>query len=120
MVPRILVIILLLSFLGGGTSWAKKKKKDTGDNGPTITEVSPMSVTLAMGHDAQQTYTISADTKITLDGAPVTADDLRAGMVVQVTLAADNETLLTLTAKDAPRVTATPKPVHTNVWVNVH
>jgi hypothetical protein len=121
MLPRILLIILLLSFLGGGTTWAKKKKNNTtADNGPTITEVSPMSVTLAMGHDAQQTYTISMDTKITLDGAPVSADDLRAGMVAQVTLAADNQTLLTLTAKDAPRVTATPKPAHTNVWVNVH
>jgi hypothetical protein len=120
MLPRILLIILLVSFLGSGTTWAKKKKNGTGDAGATITEVSPASVTLAMGHDAQNTYTIAGNTKITLDGAPVTADDLRAGMVANVTVAADNETLLTLTAKDAPRVTKKPTPVHDSVWVNVH
>ena len=120
MVPRILVIILLLSFLAGGTSWAKKKKNDPADDGSAITEVSPMSVTLAVGDTAQATYTISANTKITLDGAPVTVDDLRAGMLAQVTLAADNQTLLTLTAKDAPRVTKKPARPHSNVWVNLH
>jgi hypothetical protein len=79
-----------------------------------------MSVTLASGNDAQNTYTIAAATKITLDGAPATADDLRAGMVAAVTLGSDNQTLLTLAAKDAPRVTKKPTPAHTSVWVNLH
>lgn len=121
MASRILLIVLLFSLLGSGTTFAKKKKNNPAAGpGSTIVEVSPMSVTISAGQDAQETYTIAGNTKITLDGAPVTADDLRAGMLANVTLASDNQTLLTLDAKDAPRVTKKPAPVHDNVWVNVH
>jgi len=76
-----------------------------------------MSVTVDAGKDVQETYAITGQTKETLNGVPVTADDLRAGMVARFTLASDNKTVLTLNAKAAPRVTKKPpKPTTTFVW----
>jgi hypothetical protein len=109
-----LAILALFSSLG----FAKGKASDN-LAAPTIVEISPMSVTLDAGNEAKATYGITNATKITLNGLPVTADDLRAGMLAKVTMAPDSQNLAALDARDAPRTTKKPAPVHDNVWVNL-
>jgi hypothetical protein len=105
----------------GGTTWAKHHKNApaTGKD-QTIIEISPMSVTVDAGNDVQQTYAITGTTKATLDGNPVNVDDLKAGMVAAFTLTPDNQSVVTLAAKNAPRVTKKPVVHHDGVWVNLH
>ena len=117
MSSRILVVFALLALLAGSTSWAKKKHH-TADAALTIEEISPASVTVDIGKDGQETYEITGTTKATLDGAPISVDDLKAGMVATFTLGTDEKTALEIAAKDAPRVTKKPVVHHdTTVWV---
>lgn len=114
--------LVLVLFIGMcGTTWAKHHKNAaaTGKD-QTIIEISPMSVTVDAGNDVQQTYAITGNTKATLDGSPVNVDDLKAGMVATFALTPDNQSVVTLTAKSAPRVTQKPVVHHDAVWVNLH
>lgn len=113
-----LLLVLLLSC--GSASWAGHKKKHPVDDGlVTIQEVSLASVTVDAGHDAQESYNITAATTITLDGLPVKIDAIRAGMVAKLGFGADGRTLTSIDAKDAPRVTKKPRKRHTATVVNV-
>jgi hypothetical protein len=117
-----IILALLLIVCMGGTSWgAKKGKKKGAGDGPdeTIIESSPMSITLDAGNNVQESYKITDATKVTLDGAPITADDLRAGMLAKVKLDSDNQTAVSITAKGAPRTTKRPVVHKDNVWVNM-
>jgi len=116
MLPRIFLVVLLIASMGD-TCWAKPKKKPQGNSARmTIVEVSPAEITLDAGTAAQETYKFSAATKVTLAGVPVTVDDLRAGMAATITLASDNQTLVTVDAQKAPRVTKKPPPKPVVVW----
>jgi hypothetical protein len=117
MSSRVVLLFALAALLGSNTTWAKKKHH-AADGGFTIEEISPASVTMDIGKEGQETYTITSDTKATLDGAPVSVDDLKAGMVATLTMAADGKTVLDIAAKDAPRVTKKPVVHHTDdVWI---
>jgi len=119
MSSRIFLVFALLALLGGSTSWAKKKHHDKSESADlTIEEISPASVTVDVGKDAQETYMFTSSTKATLDGAPVSVDDLKAGMVADFTLGADEKTVMNVAAKDPRRVTKKPVIHHdTTVWV---
>ena len=95
--------LLLVSAMVCSTSFAKKKHQTVAGAFVKILEISPMSVTVDAGKDVQESYNITAATKATLNGIAVTPDDLRAGMVAKITLGSDNETVVTLDAKPAPR-----------------
>jgi hypothetical protein len=120
MSPKVLQIacIFLLSVMVCGTSFAKKKNHASAGVFASILEISPMSVTIDAGKDVQETYTVNSDTKATLNGVPVNPGDLRAGMVAQISLAPDNQTVLTITAKPAPRETKKPVKPKETIWVN--
>ena len=79
-----------------------------------------MSVTVETGDSGQEDYAVTGTTKATLDGLPVTIDQLRAGMVASFTLASDNQSVVSITAKDAPREVKKPKKGHDNVNLNVN
>jgi hypothetical protein len=120
MAHRTLFALVLIVLIGTtNSSWAKKKKaQDTpAPAAATIMEVSPMSLTVDMGKDVHQTYNIAANTKVTLDGSPISVDDLRAGMLVTVQVASDNETAVSLTAQDAPRVIKKGRKLGTTNWI---
>ena len=67
-----------------------------------IFEVSPLSITLGLGHTGEMhvTYTINDATKIRLEGQPVAARDLRAGMEARVK-EGSNHTAISIEAKGA-------------------
>jgi hypothetical protein len=69
-----------------------------------IVEVSALSVTVSLGKSGEEhmTYKITDATKVSLNGAPVAARDLRAGMVAKVAVSADRTTATAIDAKDAP------------------
>ena len=114
-----LVFVLFIGMCG--TTWAKHHKNGAATaKDQTIIEISPMSVTVDAGNDVQQTYAITGNTKATLDGSPVNVDDLKAGMVATFMLTPDNQAVVTLTAKNAPRVIKKPVVHHDAVWVNLH
>jgi hypothetical protein len=111
--------VFFLVALACSTSFAGKKKKNVDAGGTlTIVEISPMSVTVDAGKDVQQDYEITGTTKATLNGLPVRPEDLRAGMIATIVLGSDNKSVVTLNAKDAPRVTKKPVKPHDNVWVS--
>jgi hypothetical protein len=115
--PRIWFAIILIACVGGTACAKPAKKKGGGDNLPklTIVTVSPSEITLEASKDAQMTYEITGQTKVTLGGVPITPDDLRAGMVANVDVAPDNRTALTIAAQKSPRVTKKPPPQ--TIWV---
>jgi hypothetical protein len=69
-----------------------------------ITDVNALSLTVGVGSDGSShlTYSINDSTKVTLNGAPANARDLRDGMVAQIEASSDGKIALTVTAKDPP------------------
>lgn len=96
----ILAMVLVLAVVG--SCWAAKKGHGSGMH--KITEISLSSITLATSEDGNstQSYQISKDTKITINGAAATPSDLRAGMVAKVSAGTD-KVATSIEAKDAPR-----------------
>ncbi len=103
--PRFcLAALLILSLTAPGLA-KKPKQQATPASAPgqmTVVAVSPGDVTLDPGNGADQlTYPISDATKITLDGSPITVDQVMAGMQATISVGADKQTLLTLDLTDA-------------------
>jgi hypothetical protein len=98
-------LLLVLAF--SPDSWAAPKKKKHAEPTPEhkVYAVNGASITLTIGTSGEQhqTFKITSDTKVTLDGVPIPAHDLRAGMVVRITPGADKTTAESIEAKDAPR-----------------
>jgi hypothetical protein len=69
-----------------------------------IVEVNAVSITVTVGESGNEhfAYKITDGTKVTLNGAPVFARDLRAGMVARLGLSPDRTSVLTIDAHDAP------------------
>jgi len=89
----------------GGTAFAKKKKarnEDPEDGKFPITEVDALSVTVSVAKDGNlhKTYRITGNTAVTIDGVPVAARDLRAGMVASIDVAEDKTSALSINAGD--------------------
>lgn len=97
------ILSVLIIALGLPVSAAKKGKGGGSEPEAKITAVGPASVTVALGKSGDENfeYKINEQTKVTLNGAPVAARDLRAGMVC--TIEADaNHVATSIAAKDAP------------------
>jgi hypothetical protein len=102
----LLAAVLILSLAFVTTPAFAGKKKPVPNNDPRIVEVNALSITLSVGKsgDDHQTYKISKETKITLNGSPITADNLRAGMIAIIKASdADAGTAASIDAKDAPK-----------------
>ena len=104
-------LLVILSFLVVAlalppSALAKKKSPapaaDTGEL--RIVEADALSVTVTVGLSGGEhfTYKITDSTKVTLNGAPVFARDLKAGQMAKFTLSPDHSTALTIEAKDPP------------------
>lgn len=99
-----LAMVLVLAVVG--SCWAAPKKSHGGGM-HKITEISLSSITVAIGDsgDKHETYQISKDTKITINGSAATPADLRAGMVAKISAGTD-KVATSIEAKDAPRTPA--------------
>jgi hypothetical protein len=69
-----------------------------------IVEASAVSITVTIGKSGDEhfTYKVTDATKVTLNGAPAFARDLKAGMVAKFTLTPDHSTAIAVDAKDPP------------------
>jgi len=99
------ILSILVVTLALPVSAAKKGKGQHQDEGPElkIVEVDAVRIKVSLGKsgDEHVAYKITDQTKITLNGAPVAARELRAGMVCRVE--AGQDTVATaIHAKDAP------------------
>jgi len=69
-----------------------------------ITDINAVTITVSIGVDGNthQTYSIADGTKVTLNGAPANARDLRAGMIAHIVLSEDGKTAMIINGRDAP------------------
>jgi hypothetical protein len=98
------ILSILVVALALPVSAAKKGKGPHEDGGEArITAVGPASVTVSLGLSGNETfeYKITEQTKVTLNGAPIAARDLRAGMICKIEADA-NKVATSIAAKDAP------------------
>ena len=95
--------VLVLAFVPD--AWAKPHKKSAQAAEHKISEVSGASITLSFGTsgDQHETYRVTSDTVVKLNGTSAAARDLRSGMMAKVTTSKDKTTALSIEAKDAPR-----------------
>jgi hypothetical protein len=105
-----LILALLVVALALPTSAMAKRKPP----GPTpdanesadlkIVEADAVSITVTVGKSGDQhfTYKVTDSTKVTLNGAPAFARDLKPGMVAKFTLTPDHATAIAIEAKDPP------------------
>lgn len=101
-IPAVLVLIFAMAM--ASTALAKKKA-GPGIEG-SIVEINALSITLSVGKsgDTHMQYKIMKQTVIKLDGAVVTTDTLRAGMVANVVASKDDpDTALSILAHDPPK-----------------
>jgi len=92
------VAFLIVALAIPGMAKEKGSKGSKGGGGEMISEVSESSITTSSG----KTYTISADTTVTVDGSKAKAADLKKGMKVTVTPGADSpETAASISATNA-------------------
>jgi hypothetical protein len=96
---------LLLTIVLSISSTAVAKPKGTGGKVfNKITDINAVTITVSIGTDGNthETYSINDGTKVTLNGAPSNARDLRAGMVAHIDLSTDGKTAMNIAAQDAP------------------
>jgi hypothetical protein len=101
-VTTLLVVLVLAAPL---STFAKRSKQPAPDASELrIVEVNAVSVTVTVGSSGTEhlSYKITDTTKVTLNGAPVFARELKAGMVAKFSLSPDHTTALAIEAKDAP------------------
>jgi hypothetical protein len=100
---KILAALALLLFVTVGTPVYAAGKGKHPLPYQAIVEVDPSSITLRLGAagDKNETLKITDATKITLDGTPVAARDLMAGMSAQVKKSADPTIAESIAARDA-------------------
>jgi hypothetical protein len=103
-----LLSFVVLGLLLPTASFAKRpqKQQPAAPDSPElrIVEASAVSVTVTVGKtgDEHFTYKVTDATKVTLNGAPIFARDLKAGMMAKFTLTPDHSTAIAIDAKDAP------------------
>ena len=107
MMLKALALLLTIALSLTSTAIAKPKGSAGGTGGKAfnkIVDVDAVSITISIGTDgnSHQRYSITDSTKVTLNGAPANARDLRDGMVAHIDLNADGKTADTITAKDPP------------------
>lgn len=101
----LITILSLVTMILSLPAHAGPKKKGGGSTEPPehrIAEVDAMSITVDLGKDGNthEKYKITDATKVTLDGAPAFARDLKAGMEARIEVSADHTTAVSISAKD--------------------
>ncbi len=100
------IISLLALVLAMPASAAKKGKGPSATPMPAfkIVQVDALSITVTVGLSGNEhfSYKITDGTQVTLNGAPVSARDLRPGMVARVSVSPDRTTALAIEAHDPP------------------
>lgn len=104
-VKTLFAILLVFAIACGGTALAKKKKGQGDPNAGfkyMITEANAVSVTVSVGKggNIHETFKVTADTKVTIDGAPAAARDLAGGMFANIDVADDKTTATSIAASD--------------------
>ncbi len=89
----ILALLLTITFAD-----AKGKGHGHDDGGPKaykITQVDPASITVSLGESGEthEVFAIDGKTIITIDGAPATPSDLKAGMKAKIQAGPDNKAI---------------------------
>jgi len=99
-----LAILLTIVLSISSTAVAKPKGGGGGKGFLKIVDVDAVSITLSIGSDGNShlRYLVSDSTKVTLNGAPANARDLRPGMIAKVEPGEDGKTAATVDAKDPP------------------
>jgi hypothetical protein len=97
-------LLLIIALSISTTAIARQKGGGGGKPFLKILDVDAVSITLSIGSDgnSHQKYVVNDSTKVTLNGAPANARDLRAGMVAKIEASEDGKTALVIDAKDAP------------------
>ena len=103
----LLAILSILAVVLTMPAQAAAKKKGGGPAQPPelrITEVDAVSIIVDVGKDGNthEKYKITDATKVTLDGAPAFARDLKPGMMARIEATPDHITALSITARDPP------------------
>jgi hypothetical protein len=100
-----LALLLTLALFITPTAMAKRQRP-TPDPVPAgmqrILEVNALTIKVAVGTagDSSQSYSITDATKVTMNGAPSNARDLKAGMLAKIEPSADGRTAVSITAQD--------------------
>ncbi len=97
------ILSLLVLALATPAMAGKKGGQHPAEPELKIVEVNAVRIIVTLGHsgDEHVEYSITDKTKITLNGAPVAARDLRPGMVARIEADKD-KVAMTINAKDAP------------------
>ena len=107
---KALALLAMLALFVPSAAEAKRPKAPTETPDPVpagmqkITEVDALSIKVAVGTagDTVLSYSITDSTKVTLNGAPGNARDLKAGMIAKIEPSANGKTAVTITAQDPP------------------
>jgi hypothetical protein len=101
---KTLIILLTLVFSILSPAIAKGPKGGNGKAFQKIVDVNAVSVSVSVGAggNTHLKYLITDATKVTVNGAPANARDLRSGMVADIEVSSDGKTAVTITAKDPP------------------
>jgi hypothetical protein len=96
-------VVLLLAIALNATGSAKPAHKKPAAM-YRVVQADPGSITVTLGHSGEvhESYKIGVHTKITIDGAPATAQDLKAGMMVHVEVGPDKTTATSIAAHSPP------------------
>ena len=96
----LITILSLVTMILSLPAQAGPKKKAQPEH--RIAEVDAVSITLDIGRDgsSHEKFKITDATKVTLDGAPAAARDLKAGMDARVEVSSDHTTAISISAKD--------------------
>jgi len=105
---KALALLVTLAFLIAPMAEAKRPKPPTETPDPVpagmqkILEVNALTIKVAVGTSGSntQSYSITNATKVTMNGAPGNARDLKAGMLAKIEPSADGKTAVTITAQD--------------------
>jgi len=105
---KTLALLLMLALLINPAADAKRPKApvETPDPVPAgmqkILQVDALSIRVAVGTagDSSVSYTINNATKVTMNGAPANARDLKAGMLAKIEPSADGKSAVSITAQD--------------------
>ena len=110
--PRIILVLVLAvglqALLTGPASAGRMPNKPLPKKEPpkvehtTITSISAESITISEGGKAK-TFKITKDTELSLKGQKATADDLKAGMRVSVSVGSDPTVASRVNASDPPK-----------------
>lgn len=99
--PRVLACLLLLILCVTPAHAGGRRKKEPEHYDTVISAVTPSAITISENKETK-TFTITQFTEVDFKGQRVTAAELKPGMLVTVTIAADGASASRINANDPP------------------